>query len=207
MNTRWFRRARLKNVYLYSGEHNRLPNHISFLSQPKKYIQRMKKLMMIAAMAFVSTLAFAQDDNDVAEELKALQTAFGKDKAELVKQYMAIPADKDADFWSVYDQYEAARKTLGKSKAQLIMDYASSYANLDDKKAADLLKRKADLSDEFTKLQRKFYPQFSKAVGGVQAAKFFQLEDYLNNVINLGIQNNIPFIGEIDKSKIQSGKN
>lgn len=166
----------------------------------------MKKMMMLAMMVFVVTLAFAQDENDVAEELKALQAAFGKDKAELVKQYMAIPSEKDADFWSVYDQYETARKALGKSKAQLIMDYASSYDKLDDKKAADLLKRKADLSDEFTKLQRKFYPLFSKAVGGVQAAKFFQLEDYLNNIINLGIQNNIPFIGEIDKSKVQPGK-
>lgn len=166
----------------------------------------MKKLLMLVFMAFMTTAMYAQDAGDVAEELKALQASFGKEKAELVKQYMAIPAEKDADFWNVYDQYETARKALGKSKAQLINDYASGYATLDDKKAADLFKRKADLSDEFIKLQRKFYPQFTKAVGGVQAAKFFQLEDYLNNVINLGIQNNIPFIGEIDKSKIQPGK-
>lgn len=158
--------------------------------------------MTLAFTCFMALATFAQDADDVAEEFKALQNAFGKDKAELVKQYMAIPAEKDADFWNVYDQYETARKALGKSRAQLIMDYASSYATLDDKKAAELLKRKNDLTDEFTKLQRKFYPMFTKAVGGVQAAKFFQLEDYLNNIINVGIQNNIPFIGELDKSKI-----
>lgn len=166
----------------------------------------MKKLFTLIAFVMIASVGFAQDANDVQAEFKALQDAFGKDKAELVKQYMAIPAEKDAAFWSLYDQYETARKALGKSKAQLIADYANSYADLDDKKATDLMKRKADIQDEYTKMTRKFFPQFSKVLGGTQAAKFFQLEDYLNNIINLGIQNNIPFIGEIDKSKIAAPK-
>ncbi len=166
----------------------------------------MKKFFAIVLFALISSVGFAQDADDVQAEFKALQDAFGKDKAELVKQYMNIPAEKDAAFWSLYDQYETARKALGKSKAELIADYAKSYADLDDKKATDLMKRKADLQDEYTKMNRKFFPQFSKVLGGTQAAKFFQLEDYLNNIINLGIQNNIPFIGEIDKSKIPAVK-
>ena len=164
----------------------------------------MKKIFTVAIFAFFGVATFAQDD--VQEELKALQSAFGKDKAELVKYFMAVPSDKDAAFWSVYDQYETGRKAIGKNKVQLIADYANSYATLDDKKAGELMKRKADLTDEFTKLQRKFYPQFSKVIGGVQTAKFFQLEDYINNIITLGIQNNIPFIDEIDKTKIQAHK-
>jgi hypothetical protein len=164
----------------------------------------MKKIFTLAILAFIGTATFAQDD--VQEELKALQSAFGKDKAELVKQFMIVPADKDAAFWSVYDQYETGRKAIGKGKAQLISDYAKSYDSMDDKKAGELMKRKADLTDEFTKLQRKFFPQFSKVIGGVQTAKFFQLEDYLNNIITLGIQNNIPFIDDVDKTKIQAPK-
>jgi hypothetical protein len=34
--------------------------------------------------------------------------------------------------------------------------------------------------------------------------KFFQLEDYLENIIRLGIQDSIPFIGELDASKIKA---
>lgn len=166
----------------------------------------MKKLLAIIVLGLISHVGFAQEAEDVQAELKALQDAFGKDKAELVKQYMNVPAEKDAAFWSLYDQYETARKALGKAKAELIADYAKSYADLDDKKATDLMKRKADLQDEYTKMTRKFFPQFSKILGGTQAAKFFQLEDYLNNIINLGIQNNIPFIGELDKSKIPAAK-
>lgn len=101
----------------------------------------------------------------------------------------------------MYDQYETARKSIGKSKAQLIADYANSYADLDDKKAADLMKRKADIQDEYTKMTRKFFPQFSKVLGGTQAAKFFQLEDYLNNIMNLGIQNNIPLSARSIKAR------
>lgn len=54
----------------------------------------MKKIFTLIAFALIASVGFAQDATDVQAELKALQDAFGKDKAELVKQYMAIPAEK-----------------------------------------------------------------------------------------------------------------
>jgi hypothetical protein len=41
-------------------------------------------------------------------------------------------------------------------------------------------------------------------IGGLQAAKFIQLEDYIENCIRLSIQEEIPFVGELDKSKVPS---
>jgi len=35
----------------------------------------------------------------------------------------------------------------------------------------------------------------------LQASKFIQLEDYIENCIRLSIQEEIPFIGELDKTK------
>ena len=40
-----------------------------------------------------------------------------------------------------------------------------------------------------------------KIIGGKEAAKFFQLEDYLENTIRISIQEQIPFIGEMDLMK------
>jgi hypothetical protein len=39
----------------------------------------------------------------------------------------------------------------------------------------------------------------SKTIGSVKAAQFYQMESYINNVINLGIQENIPFVGELEQ--------
>ena len=70
----------------------------------------MKKIFTLIAFALIASVGFAQDATDVQAELKALQDAFGKDKAELVKQYMAIPAEKDAAFWGVYDRMRPPEK-------------------------------------------------------------------------------------------------
>jgi hypothetical protein len=160
----------------------------------------MKKLVLAFSFVMFVIAGMAQTNKD---DLQILQATFGKEKAELVKAYMKIPTEQDAAFWSLYDQYEESRRALGKEKVALIEEYANNYESLDDKKAADLMNKKLKITDSYTKMQKKYYDSFAKLIGGRQAAKFFQLEDYLENIIRLSIQESIPFIDELDKTKIQ----
>jgi hypothetical protein len=160
----------------------------------------MKLFTLALSLLFLVSSAKAQDASK--DDIAIVQSAFGKDKGELVKQYMAIPADKAAAFTAVYEKYEEARRAIGRKKIALIQEYANAYNALDDKKADDLFKKKMAIVDEFSLLQKKYYPEVAKVVGTRQAGKFFQLEDYINNIINLGIQENIPFIDELSDNKI-----
>lgn len=164
----------------------------------------MKHTLMIFALLLGALISNGQDSYK--EDLAIIQTIFGKEKSELVKQYMAVPTEQDAAFWDVYDKYEEARKALGTQKAALIKEYADSYTSLDDKKASELMAKKLKISDEYNKMQKKYFDAFSKVVGGRQAVKLMQLEDYLENNIRLFIQDNIPFIDELDKTKIEGLK-
>jgi hypothetical protein len=51
------------------------------------------------------------------------------------------------------------------------------------------------------KLYQKYYGKMKKKVGGLEAAKFIQLETYLQTAIRSELQEAIPLIGEIDRSK------
>jgi hypothetical protein len=51
------------------------------------------------------------------------------------------------------------------------------------------------------KLLAKTYKKAKKAIGVTNAAKFIQLEIYFQTSIRMEIQDNIPFIGEIEKMK------
>jgi hypothetical protein len=42
-----------------------------------------------------------------------------------------------------------------------------------------------------------------KVLGGLEAAKFMQVENYLQTSIRSEVQEAIPFIGELDKSRKQ----
>jgi hypothetical protein len=160
----------------------------------------MKNLFGLLILVLFSSAAMAQSNK---EDVEIILNLFGKQKKELVQMYMTIPEDKKAGFWTLYDQYEVDRKTLGKERIALIEAYANDYATMDDKKASDLMNRKMKWLGDYSKMQKKHYDIMSKQIGGLQASKFFQLEDYLENNIRLFIQESIPFIDELDKTKLK----
>jgi hypothetical protein len=158
----------------------------------------MKKLIIIAVSFLLSACMFAQSNK---EDVDLIQSIFGKEKKEVVQVYMTIPDAQSAKFWSLYDTYETARKKLGQERIKLIEAYANNYEKLDSKKASELVTKKFAWADKYTKFQQLYFTKFSAIIGGLQAAKFFQLEDYIENCIRVSIQEEIPFIGELDKTK------
>jgi hypothetical protein len=146
----------------------------------------------------MSTVIFAQSNK---EDIELIQAIFGKEKKELVSQYMTIPEAQSAKFWSLYDTYETERKKLGKERISVIEAYAQNYDKLNSAKATELVNKKLAWTNKYTKFQQTYFTKFSAVIGGLQAAKFIQLEDYIENCIRLSIQEEIPFVGELDKTK------
>ena len=161
----------------------------------------MKHVLVFTSFLFFSLIAVAQSNK---EDIELVQALFGKDKKQLVEAYMTIPDAKKSAFWTLYDKYEDSRKALGRERIALIQSYANAYDTLTDKKAAELMNRKLVWLNNYTKLQQTYFTSVSKLIGGKEASKFFQLEDYLENNIRLYIQESIPFIDELDKTKIKS---
>jgi hypothetical protein len=162
----------------------------------------MKKLSLILVLAIASFSSYAQ--SSYKEDVELVQSIYGKSKSDLVRQYMNLSDTQAAAFTKVYDNYETERKSLGQTKLQLINNYAESYATLTDEKADEIVKGTLKNNQDYEKLYSKTYGQMKKAIGAINAAKFIQLEVYLQTVIRNQIQESIPFIGELDKTKVQN---
>jgi hypothetical protein len=160
----------------------------------------MKNVLSILVVMLFASPIMAQSNK---EDIAIIQEIFGKEKKELVILYMAIPEDKKTAFWAMYDQYEDARKALGRQRIALIEAYAESYETLDNKKSDSLMNRRMKWTADYAAMQKKYYTNISKIIGARSASKFIQLEDYLENNIRLAIQESIPFIDELDKSKVK----
>lgn len=156
----------------------------------------MKKLLLLFVFA-VTAGAFAQSKEDVA----IIQAVYGKSKADLVKQYLNLNEVQTGAFQPIYDKYEAERKVLGQKKIQIINDYAANYAALDDAKASELTEANLKNNLDLEKLLSSTFGKVKKAIGGINAAKFVQLEQYLQITVRAEIQDSIPFIDELDKTK------
>ena len=136
------------------------------------------------------------------DDVNLIQAAFGKDKRDIMEQYMKFPDQTTASsFWKLYDSYEGERKKLGQEFVSILQDYSKNYGNLNDKKADELITRTSANNIAFENLYSNYYKKMKPVVGALKASQFFQLESYLRSVIKTSILDDIPFIGEIDRTK------
>jgi hypothetical protein len=159
----------------------------------------MKKItLLFSAFLLMSVYSFAQVQEG---DIKFFQQLFGMEKVALVKEYMDLTPQQDSVFWKDYNAYESDRLELGKRRIKLIDNYARNYSTLDDAKATEMINEANAIDVEFKKLQKAYYKKMTKTIGAMKAAQFYQFESYLNNAINITIQENIPFVGELDKMR------
>ncbi|MBF4516796.1 hypothetical protein IRZ71_10590 [Flavobacterium sp. ANB] len=157
----------------------------------------MKKLFLLLVITVSSTPVFAQSSDDIA----IIQSVYGKSKTELVNDYLNLSEPQATAFKEVYTNYETERKALGQKKIEIINDYAANYNNLTDEKADEIAKNNLKNNVDQEKLFSKTYGKAKKVIGAVNAAKFIQLEQYLQTTIRAEVQDAIPFIGELKKIK------
>jgi hypothetical protein len=160
----------------------------------------MKKLFLLFAVTLSAT-TFAQ--TTLKDDIDVIQSVYGKSKSELVSQYMALSGTQATDFTKIYDAYEVERKKLGEEKVYLINQYATDYAALTDEKADVIAKGVLKNNIAYDKLYSSYYEKVKKAIGATNATKFMQLEIYLQTEIRSSLQNAIPFVGEIEMTKVK----
>ena len=114
---------------------------------------------------------------------------------------MKLTEPKASAFWKLYDEYEKERKDLGKKKIQIVSEYANNYEKLTEEKADEIVKSTIKNNIAYEKLFEKYYEKTKGILGAIDAAKFVQLEAYLQTSVRSEIQDAIPFVGEIERAK------
>jgi hypothetical protein len=159
----------------------------------------MKKsiILSVVILYFFSFLKAQTSD----PEMDYIKKAYSKDKRTLVDQYMNLNVQDGGKFWPVYADYETNREKLASTRINLINQYVGGYDSLTPEKTDRLIKASFDNTILLDKLNSDYYDKMKKAVGAVNAAKFMQLEIYLQTMWKAVVQSNIPLIGQLDKTK------
>ena len=162
-----------------------------------------KQSIILMVLSLITVSLFAQISKG---DVQMMQDYFGAEKTILVKEYMELSPQQDPVFWPVYNDYEQQRLELGKQRISLVEEYVKNVENVSDEESANLVNKSVALEMSFKKLQKKYFKTFKKKIGSVKAAQFYQFENYLNNVINLYIQQSIPFVGELEQKHSEMPK-
>ncbi|TDI93558.1 MAG: hypothetical protein E2O76_17075 [Caldithrix sp.] len=152
----------------------------------------MKKLIVLALMA-MTTFAYGQDaPTDAYIEL--LRSDIRAGKVELITQVMEFTAEQSSAFWPLHREYELELSKINDDKVKLIKEYAQIWDQMTNQKAREMVKTMFDLQEKRLKLKKSYYKKFEKALSSIIAAKFIQLENQINTIIDMQIAQEYPLI-------------
>lgn len=157
----------------------------------------MKKIIIgLFAILFATTVTYSQNDN---EDIDIVQALFGRSKRLIMEEHMQLNDKEKNSFWRIYDQYEEKRKGIEKEGFLLLKEYADKYQTLDDAEAHKLIVNFMKSMEGYNTLHKIYFRKMEKCIGGLKAAKFIQLETFIQTTSQANLQCQVPVIGELER--------
>ena len=163
-----------------------------------------RALSLTLALSLSATAASAQaaataapKDTSLATALALFRTDLRAQKATLLGKALALPEAEAKVFWPLHRQFEQETAKLWDERIKIIQDYAAAYDTLSDAGAVVLAERMFKWEEQRLKLNRDQFAIFSKQLPGKTVTHFFQLDGYINRVIELQIAGVMPEVRQI----------
>jgi hypothetical protein len=136
------------------------------------------------------------DSQNIQAYIALLRSNVRQQKAEMMGAVMQLSAADAAKFWPIYEEYDKELAKLNDQRVANIQEYASSYNQMTDAKADELIQKAMSYRKQRSELLAKYYHQVKQALGGITAARFIQVEDQLLLIIDLQIDSSLPVVGQ-----------
>ena len=157
-------------------------------------IRRLSLAGLLLTLTCGSAAAQAPADPKLDAAIAQLRKDAQADKNDLINANMGFTADEAAAFWPLYKGYEQKRKAIGDEKVALIKDLAASFDNLTDEKARELVARSMMIEDKITDARRQFLEDLRKALPAKRVARFYQVENRIEMLMDLTLSQGIPLV-------------
>ena len=159
------------------------------------------KWMLLKGVLFIGiavyTPSFAQGSMDThKEEIELTRAVIKVQKKQLVAKNMNLTSLEKDKFWTVYRAYQDKMESVNERRVKVITDYADTLksGSLTDEKASDML-------DEYLSYERmrlitkqSFVEKFNQFLPSKKVARFFQIENKLEAIINFDLARQIPLV-------------
>jgi len=151
----------------------------------------MKKVLLVVVAALLSLSINAQTENDYLEMTREILKV---EKKAAVGEAMELTEVESQPFWNLYNEYQSALYLVQNKRIDIIKDYSDNYESLSDEKADELWTGSLNYTQEILKLKKKYYKKFKKILPMAKAARFMQLENKIETLIDAQLSLEIPLI-------------
>ncbi|MCF6353049.1 MAG: hypothetical protein L3J06_08570 [Cyclobacteriaceae bacterium] len=149
----------------------------------------MKKTAIILGL-----FLFSYGASPAQELLELLKKDLNKEKRALVAEAMDIKEENKTDFWQLYGEYETEINRLIDLRAKNIEKFAESFENLNDEVANELVSNYFEIETGKLKNNKAYYKKMKKVIGAVQAARFIQIMEQVQLLIDVQVASEVPLV-------------
>ena len=115
-------------------------------------------------------------------------------RKQTVAQNMNFTDAEATKFWPVYDAYRADMKKAKDGEWMVVQQYAKNIGNMNDSIAQSLMNHWMASRKEQMDLRASYVPKFVAAVGWMKAARYFQIEEKLDAMLDFARAKQIPLV-------------
>ena len=151
----------------------------------------MKKSLFVISALILSLTIQAQTGNDY---LELTRDVLKVEKKVAIADAMQLADEESQPFWNLYNEYEGKLYEVENKRIAIIKDFAENYEILGDVKADELWISYMKYNKELLKLKTAYYAKFKKIIPAGKAARFMQIENKIETMINAQLALEIPLI-------------
>ena len=127
-----------------------------------------------------------------ATEIELTRAHIQKARQAIIADAMKLTEDESLAFWPAYRDYRVDMARLGDRLVKVITEFVAAEAALNDEQANRLMVEYLDIKAKDVSVKKKYVGVFRKLLPAPKVARFFQLENKLDAIVNYDLALTIP---------------
>ena len=145
----------------------------------------------------LNDFSFAQGSMEAnKDEIELSRATIKVKKKQIIARNMNFTSAEKDNFWKLYREYQGRLDFINGRRVKLITDYADAFKSksLSDKKALKMLNESLHIQRLRLSMKQLFVDKFNEILPAKKVARFFQLENKMDAIINFELARQIPLV-------------
>jgi hypothetical protein len=158
-------------------------------------------LLLISVLSLAAPGVWAQSvpppssqDLNIQAYIQLLRSDVKKARSEIMGEMMQLDAPQAARFDPIYKEFEGEYAKIGDEVLALVKKYAANYGSMTGPVADQLANRLLTIEQQRVDLKKRYYARIKGALDPIIAARFLQIENQLEKLMDLQIASELPVI-------------
>ena len=159
-----------------------------------KGVETMRRFSILIVTGLVlmagATVAVAQDGSEVAMTVQVIEN----EHRQIMADNLELTPKEASVFWPIYHEYMAAAGKLQAQYVKLLKRFVAHEAGMSDEEISTVFHESMELKKQWLELRVTYFDRIAKAIGARKSARFAQVENKLDALVEYRLAQAIPMV-------------